>query len=123
MQGYSAVTAGDTPFGKRRIRYAVVNRGSDAFIFAGTARSTEHAGRFEKAVLATAKSLHPLTADERKLARERKLDIIRAPRGTTWARLAQRSPIRKYPEQQLRLLNDQYPTGEPATSQIIKVVR
>jgi predicted Zn-dependent protease len=123
MQGYSAVTVGDTPFGKRRIRYAVVNRGDDAFIFAGAARSTEHAGRFDEAVLTTAKSLHPLTADERKQAREKKLDIIRASRGTTWAGLARRSPITKYPEEQLRLLNDQYPTGEPATSRIIKIVR
>ena len=123
MQGYSAVAVGDTPFGKRRIRYAVVNRGDDAYIFAGTARSSERAGKYEEAILATAKSLHPLTGAEKKLAQEKKLDIIRAPRGTTWADLARRSPITNYPEEQLRLLNDQYPSGEPATSEIIKIVR
>jgi predicted Zn-dependent protease len=123
MKGYSAVAVGDTPFGKRRIRYAVVNRGNDAYIFAGTARSTGRAGKYDEAVLATAKSLHPLTDAEKRLAREKKLDIIRAPGGTTWADLARRSPIANYPEEQLRLLNDQYPSGEPATSEIIKIVR
>jgi predicted Zn-dependent protease len=123
MKGYSAVTVGDTPFGKRRIRYAVVNRGDDAYIFAGTARSTQHAGKYDAAILATAKSLHPLTGAEKKLAQEKKLDIIRAPGGTTWSGLARRSPITNYPEEQLRLLNDQYPAGEPASSEIIKIVR
>jgi predicted Zn-dependent protease len=123
MKGYSAVAVGDTPFGKRRIRYAVVKRGNDAYIFAGTARSTGRAGKYDEAVLAAAKSLHPLTDAEKKLAREKKLDIIRAPGGTTWADLARRSPIANYPEEQLRLLNDQYPSGEPATSEIIKIVR
>ncbi len=123
LKGYSAITVGDTPFGKRRIHYAVVNRGDDTYIFAGTARSTQSAGKYDEAVLAAAKSLHPLTGAEKQLAREKQLDIIRAPGGTTWAALARRSPITNYPEEQLRLLNDQYPTGEPATSEIIKIVR
>jgi len=123
LKGYSAVTRGETPFGKRRIRYAVVNRGDDSFIFASTARSTDRSDKYDAALLKTARSLHKLTAAEKKLAREKKLDIIRAPKGSSWASLARRSSITNYPEQQLRLLNDQYPTGEPAKSQIIKIVR
>jgi predicted Zn-dependent protease len=123
LKGYTAVTTGNTPFGQRRIRYAVVNRDNNFYIFAGTARSTEHASKYDADILATAKSLHPLTQSERKLATGKKLDIIRAPKGATWASLARHSTITNYPEEQLRLLNDQYPDGEPRKGEIIKVVK
>ena len=123
LDGYTAVATGNTPFGQRRIRYVVVNRDNNAYIFAGTARSTDQASKYDADILATAKSFHPLTKSEKKLATEKKLDIIRTPKGTTWASLARRSPITNYPEEQLRLLNDQYPSGEPGTSDMIKIVR
>jgi predicted Zn-dependent protease len=123
LEGYSAVTTGSTPYGQRRILYSIVTRGDNAFIFAGTARSTEQPGKYDTDIEATAKSLRPLTAAEKKLASGNKLDIIRAPKGTTWSKLAQHSPIPNYPEEQLRLLNDQYPTGEPGVSEILKIVR
>ena len=123
LQGYTAVSIGDTPYGRRQIRYAVVYRGNEVYIFAGTARSTDQAGKYDADIVATAKSFHPLTEAERKLATEKKLDIIRAPKGATWSSLAQRSPITQYPEEQLRLLNDQYPAGEPVESEILKIVR
>lgn len=123
LQGYTAVATGKTPYGQRRIRYVVIHRGNSAYIFAGTARSTERSRKYDADIVSTAKSFRPLTGAERKLATGRKLDIIRAPQGATWASLARRSPISDYPEEQLRLLNDQYPTGEPAKSEILKVVR
>jgi len=79
--------------------------------------------KYDADILATAKSLHPLTKAEKKLATGKKLDIIRAPKGATWGSLARHSPITNYPEEQLRLLNDQYPTGEPGKSEMIKIVR
>lgn len=122
LQGYTAVAIGDTPYGRRQIRYVVVYRGNDAYIFAGTARTTDQFGRYDADIVATAKSFHPLTEAERKFATEKRLDIIRAPKGATWSSLAQHSPINRYPEEQLRLLNDQYPTGEPVESEILKIV-
>jgi len=123
LQGYTAVAIGDTPYGRRQIRYAVVYRGNEVYIFAGTARSSDQAGKYDADIVATAKSFHPLTEAERKLATEKKLDIIRAPKGATWSSLARHSPITHYAEEQLRLLNDQYPAGEPVESEILKIVR
>ena len=123
LNGYTAVATGNTPFGKRRIRYVVINRDNHAYIFAGTARNTGQQGKYDADILATARSFHPLTRTEKTLATGKKLDIIRTPGGATWARLARRSPIANYPEEQLRLLNDQYPTGEPGESEMIKIVR
>ena len=64
-----------------------------------------------------------MTRAEKKLARGKKLKIIRAPAGTRYATLARKSSLTNYPEEQLRLLNDQYPSGEPKPSQLLKVVR
>ena len=123
LQGYTAIADGNTPYGVRRVRYAVIRRDNSAYIIAGTASDRNKPGEYDAAILATAKSLHPLTAAEKKLAAGNKLDIIRATRGMTYADLARRSPINDYPEEQLRLLNDQYPAGEPETSRLLKVVR
>jgi predicted Zn-dependent protease len=123
LSGYTAIAEGETPYGKRRIRYVVIQRGDSAYIFAGTASDRNKATRYDAAILATAKSIHPLSAAEKKLATENKLDIIRATRGITYSGLASRSPINDHPEEQLRLLNDQYPIGEPQPSRLLKVVR
>ena len=123
LQGYTAVGNAKTPYGIRRVRYAVVYRNGSAYVFAGTANGKQNQQAYDAATLATARSFHPLTAAERKLATEKKLDIIRATRGMTYADMARRSPINDYPEEQLRLLNDQYPTGEPEPSRLLKVVR
>ena len=37
--------------------------------------------------------------------------------------LAAASPIKKYPEQQLRLYNSLYPNGEPKPGDYVKTVR
>ena len=78
---------------------------------------------YGSAALETATSLHALTSAEKKLAEEHRLAIIRAPAGARFADLAGNSPLTNYPEEQLRLLNGQYPSGEPEASQLLKVVR
>jgi len=123
LKGYTVVANGNTPYGARRVRYIVIHRGDSAYMFAGTAKNQSTPRKYDAAILATAKSLHPLTTAEKKLAAGRKLDIIRAKARVTYSGLARQSPIANYPEEQLRLLNDQYPQGEPRTSQLLKIVR
>jgi predicted Zn-dependent protease len=123
LKGYTAIADGKTPYGTQRVRYAVVQRGDSAYIFAGTAKNRRNTGKYDAAILAAAKSLRPLRAAEKKLATGRKLDIIHTKPGTTYAGLARKSPIADYPEEQLRLLNDQYPQGEPRASRLLKIVR
>jgi len=123
LQGYTATANAKTPWGIQRVRYAVVYMGNSVYIFAGAAKQQNKPNSYGAATLQTAKSLHPLTSKEKKLADEKKLAIIRAPAGTRYATLARKSPLTNYPEEQLRLLNDQYPSGEPKPSQLLKVVR
>jgi len=123
LQGYTALAHSNTPWGMRTVRYAIVYRGNSAYIFAGASKQKNNSRKYDADILKTASSLHPLTHAEKKLAKEKKLKIIRAPAGTRYASLARKSSLTNYPEEQLRLLNDQYPSGEPKPSQLLKVVR
>ena len=123
LQGYTALARSNTPWGMRTVRYAIVYRGNNVYVFAGAAKQKNNIRKYDADILKTASSLHPLTRAEKKLARGKKLKIIRAPAGTRYATLARKSSLTNYPEEQLRLLNDQYPSGEPKPSQLLKVVR
>jgi predicted Zn-dependent protease len=123
LQGYTARAYSNTPWGMRTVRYAIVYRGDSVYVFAGASKQKNNSRKYDADILETASSLHPLTRAEKKLAGEKKLKIIRAPAGTRYATLARKSALSNYPEEQLRLLNDQYPRGEPKTSQLLKVVR
>ena len=101
----------------------VIYRDSSAYIFAGTARNRHTARRYDDDILATAHSFRSLAAVDAPYANEKKIAVISAPRGASYASLAAKSPITDYPEVQLRLLNDAYPDGEPVASELIKVVR
>ena len=50
-------------------------------------------------------------------------DTITAAKGLTYAELARESPLGIQAESYLRLLNGQYPVGEPVPGQLIKVVK
>jgi predicted Zn-dependent protease len=123
MQGYTALANSNTPWGLRTVRYAIVYRGNNVYVFAAASKQKNNSRKYDADILKTASSLHPLTRAEKKLAKEKKLKIIRAPAGTRYATLARKSALNNYPEEQLRLLNDQYPSGEPKPSQLLKVVR
>jgi predicted Zn-dependent protease len=122
FQGYTATADGNTPWGVRAVRYAVIFRDTRAWVFAGAAKGRENTGSYHDATLATASSYRPLGDEERALASEERLKIITVPAGTRYADLARTSPIANYPEQQLRLLNGDYPDGEPEAARRLKVV-
>ena len=123
LEGYTAIADSNTSFGSRAVRYVVIYRDTSAYIFAGTARSKHDSSRYDNDILATAHSFRHLAAADAPYANENKIAVIQAPRGATYASLAARSSIGNFPEVQLRLLNDAYPDGEPATSQLIKIVK
>jgi predicted Zn-dependent protease len=123
LEGYTALADSNTTFGTRAVRYVVIFRDTHACIFAGAARNTRDSRRYDDDILATAHSFRRLAAADAPYANEKKIAVIPAPGGATYASLAAKSAITSYPEVQLRLLNDAYPDGEPVASQLIKVVK
>jgi predicted Zn-dependent protease len=101
----------------------VLYRDDKAYIFAGAAKDRTSARQYDDAILTTAGSLHSLTAAEKRLAGGKKLVIVPARKGMRFADLARVSPLPNYPEEQLRLINDRYPEGEPRPPELIKLVR
>lgn len=123
LEGYTAIATAGTPWGRKPVRFVVLYRGDDAWIFAGAAKSDTSERKYDDAVMDTARSLLPLNAEQQKLAEGKKIGVITAERGMSWAALAKKSPLTNYPEEQLRLINDQYPKGEPRAGEKIKVIR
>ncbi len=74
------------------------------------------------AMKAAIRSFHALSSAEKNAIKPFTLNIVTAKKGDTYARLAQHSPLGKNAESYLRLINAQYPQGEPAAGQTLKVI-
>ncbi len=123
FQAYTATASITTNIGRRTARIAVVYDSGNAFVFTGISRSGRDQRRFDDAFLSVARSYHKLSEEEKRIAEGHRLHLITATADTRFSALAKQSPIGRYAEDQLRLLNDLYPDGEPAPGQRIKIVR
>jgi predicted Zn-dependent protease len=101
---------------------AVVFHADRAYLFAGQARDRAVPEAHEQAMLATVKSFHPLTAEERERAQALRIRLITATDTTRFAELAKSSPLGRNAEGYLRLMNGMYPAGEPTPGQRVKTV-
>lgn len=123
LTAYTATALVNTGNGQSPARVTVIYHQNSAFILAGMTRNPNSLGGHDSAFLETARSFRPLTGDEQKIIeRTKRLRLIRAGEQTNYADLAARAPIEKFPEDQLRLLNGDYPRGEPEPGQAIKIV-
>lgn len=111
-----------SPFGTRETRVSAVHYGPNAYLFLGTTKEAMAFARFDSDFIATAASLRPLKAAEKRLAEGQHLRLVRARPGDTFANLAKASPLTEYNEPTLRLINDKYPDGEPQAGELIKII-
>ena len=113
-----------SPFGARPARVAAIldNRGRRAYVFAGTGKHDLAKISSDSDFIATIFSLDKLHGEERNLGRPATLKIVRAEADTTMEYLAARSAVPTYSEQNLRLINGLYPSGEPEPGTLIKTV-
>ncbi len=116
---YTGIAQGKTPFGVTAFRVTSVAHEERVFIVVGFAK----ADRPDQVFIDTAKSIRRLKPGEEKLATAKKIHLIRAKSGQTFASLAKQTDLGRYAEDQLRLLNGMYPDGEPAAGQLIKTIR
>ena len=93
-----------------------------AYLIQGTAKTEAEFAPHREAVLATIRSFHTLTSDQLKLAKPLTLHMVRAEQGDTYTKLAEHSVLGKSAASYLRLINAQYPDGEPNVGELIKVV-
>ena len=117
LDGLSAAT-----FELPNVMGGVIYHNKYAYILQAQAKASGGLNAHRNDIFNTVRSFHALTAEERKLVRPLSIRIITARQGDTYARLAHNSPLGKSAESYLRLINAQYPGGEPQAGQRIKIV-
>ena len=100
----------------------VIYLNRQAFILQGQGKTRQGLAAHRNEIIDTLHSFHALNAEERKLVRPLSIHVITARQGDTYTRLAQYSPLGKSAESYLRLINAQYPDGEPREGQRIKII-
>ncbi|MDD4978998.1 MAG: M48 family metalloprotease [Gallionella sp.] len=101
---------------------AVIYLNDQAYLLQAEAKSEAELKPYQEVVLATIHSFHRLSGAEAKLAKPLELHMVRAQEGDTYRKLALSSPLGKSAENYLRLINAQYPAGEPKAGELIKIV-
>lgn len=93
-----------------------------AYVIEGRAKSREAFDSWRGSMRDAITSFHALNAAERDQAKSLVIKMVMPRTGETYADLARRSPLGKEAESYLRLMNGNYPDGEPTPGQYIKVV-
>lgn len=98
-------------------RIAVLYYGPRAFVLTGKGADDS----FDNAMLASIKSFRPIARNEGIFANPVTISWIQADANTTYASLARQSRLPNFPEDTLRLMNGDYPAGEPQAGEWIKI--
>lgn len=105
-------------------KIAVVYKDGGVYLFRGELGPTGgDEAAFEEAWMAVLGSFRAMTADDLKVANEQRLAVVVAKPSDTFASLAQKSSIKTYPEETLRVINGMHPVGEPRAGDYIKIVQ
>ncbi len=115
---YTGIVPLKSLWGTRDGRVAAIMHQDKLFVLMGAGKTQIP----DQALFNTLDSISRLDEEQKKLASGKKLKLIRAKSGDTFASLAARSDIDQFEVSTLRLLNDLYPDGEPQPGQLIKIV-
>ena len=102
---------------------AVLYRRKDVFLFKGECGPKGDPARLREQFRQTLDKLRQMNAEDLQIANSRRIKVIVAEPGQTYAELAESSSLALFPEDTLRLMNADYPHGEPTAGDYVKVVR
>jgi predicted Zn-dependent protease len=122
LSGYPAAFAAGAQQGKPVVVAAVVFNGTQ-YLIAGMAKDAPSYARERNTLRGAINSFRAITPAEKQAARPYLLQLVTAHPGLTMADLARQSPLEADAESQLRLMNGLYPSGEPKTGQLLKIVQ
>ncbi|MEM9604118.1 MAG: M48 family metalloprotease [Pseudomonadota bacterium] len=98
-------------------------RDTQAFTFLAAAQSPAQLQAVTPEIRSVADSLDRLDDGGRRLAKARRLSVVRVGGADNFETLASRSALGDFAVQRLRLINGRYPDGQARAGQTIKVVR
>jgi len=123
LAAHTAMSVINSPYGSRLSRITVIYYGRRAYIITGTSKDAGGIKRFDGEFLKTAKSFRPMSREERKAAGQQRIKVILADETTTYDSLARTSPLYHLAEEQLRLLNGDYPNGVIEPGDMVKIIQ
>ncbi|MBV8495854.1 MAG: M48 family metalloprotease [Gammaproteobacteria bacterium] len=126
MEGYAIVTRQGSPLdgGAGPVRWAVLYRGTQAFVFGAASRSSESGIPLDDGVfMSSIGTLRDMRPAEYPLSEPFRLKVIQATDKTRIDDYAKDMPTEKFKKEELRLLNGLWPKGEAKPGDFIKVVQ
>ena len=101
----------------------MIEHNRQKFMFRSMFKSIEARNAVANEVRAVVTSFHPMTANDKQLAKPYQIRTLALPAGRkNVSALARGAPLGRYAEQELRLINGVYPQGERSPGQLVKTV-
>jgi predicted Zn-dependent protease len=122
LSGYTGVVRGRTQQGPRILRHAVLIKDGRPWYFVATSRDTAAFDRFDERFLDIAASLGGLTPEQERAAQPLRIKVVRADANTTYKSLARGVNGVEDTANRLRLLNGDWPDGEPEAGELVKTL-
>lgn len=102
---------------------AVLYRRQHVFLFKGECGPDGNPEQLREEFRQTVENLRQMSADDVRVAHHQRIEVLVAEPGMTYADLAAESSLQSFPEDTLRLMNADYPHGEPTAGDYLKVVK
>ncbi len=125
MEGYSAVTRGGSLIdnGTGPVRVVALYRGNSVYIFTGASRSyTGGVPEADGLIQSVARTLRSLKPSEFPLAEPYRIRLRTATAKTKLTDYSKDVPVEKYQKEELELINNMYPGGNPKPGTLFKTV-
>ncbi len=119
LKGHTGLVPGQE---KPDMRLAVIYYGRNAYIFQGEFLNGAVTKKADSEILATARSFRPVSRAALSARKPRVIHYVKATSSTTFAKLAKHLKLGKFGEEELRIINNEYPVGEPDNGQWIKII-
>src|SRR5437773_8623144 len=125
MEGYALITRSGSPLdgGEGPVRWAVLYRGTQAFVIGAASRSSENYAPLDDGVfMSSIETMRDMKPAEYPLAEPYRIKIITADEKTKLEDYSKDVPVEKFKLEELRLMNALYHKGEPKPGDLVKVV-
>ena len=122
LSGYSAIAGGNSSAVPLR-RVAVIYYKMHAYVFNGEVSDVATFDQFDPLFSASINTFRTITQREIDGQKPKAIFYVKATAATDFGILAKQFDLGAYGEDELRLINGFYPTGEPAVGGWIKIVR
>lgn len=121
INGFTALVPGGQT--KPSVRWGVIYYMGAAYVFTAQTENKALESMYDTMFVSSIKNFRPLSREDLTIAAANSIRYIQAPEGLTYAALAKESPLKNYAEEELRLINGDYPRGEPETGEWIKIIQ